>query len=58
MLYSVAIAITRLIEAGTVRRLQITRMTSFDLLTMLIVLSALYFAVGVWLFQRLHLKAQ
>jgi len=32
MLYSVAIAITRQIESGTVRRLQITRMTSLDLL--------------------------
>jgi ABC-2 type transport system permease protein len=32
MLYSVAIAIARQIEAGTVRRLRITRMTAFDLL--------------------------
>ncbi len=32
MLYSIAIAITRQIEAGTVRRLQITRMSAFDFL--------------------------
>jgi ABC-2 type transport system permease protein len=32
MIFSVAISITRLIEAGTVRRLQLTRLTSFDLL--------------------------
>jgi ABC-2 type transport system permease protein len=32
MLYSIAIAITRQIESGTVRRLQITRMTSLDFL--------------------------
>jgi ABC-2 type transport system permease protein len=32
MLFSVAIALTRQIEAGTLRRLQLTRMTAFDLL--------------------------
>jgi ABC-2 type transport system permease protein len=32
MLFSIAIALTRLIESGAVRRLTLTRMTSFDLL--------------------------
>jgi hypothetical protein len=30
---------------------------AFELIALL-VLSALYFAAGVWLFQRMHLKAQ
>ena len=62
MLYSVAIAITRQIEAGTVRRLQITRMTSFDLLggisLLYTLISTLSVVLAFWTAQALGFRSQ
>jgi ABC-2 type transport system permease protein len=62
MLYSVAIAITRQIEAGTVRRLQITRITSFDLLggiSLLYTLISVFSVVlAFWTAQALGFRSQ
>ena len=62
MLYSVAIAITRLIEAGTIRRLQITHMTSFDLLggisLVYVLIAALSLVIAFWTAQALGFRSQ
>ena len=59
---SVAIAVTRQIEAGTVRRLRITRMTALDFLGGLclfyMLVSAVSLALALWVAQALGFRSQ
>ena len=62
MLFSIAILITRQVESGTVRRLQITRMTAFDLLggisILYILLSLITVALSFATAQALGFRSQ
>jgi ABC-2 type transport system permease protein len=62
MLFSVAIAVTRQIESGVIRRLQLTRLTAFDLLggtgLLYLLISLVSVLLSFWTAQALGFRSQ